>query len=142
MDSLHHTWVVPCLAAPLRSPEGFLDGRGLDLMSVLFPDSLGQQGQSREPGADSGLLQHLPSTWLLLPLGCSASAWTPKVRFCSSTLALESSHSTILLSSRPSCCSQVSALSRTFSSVTLAAYLCLSVLPVACVTVASPPRPS
>lgn len=112
-------------------------------MSLLFPDSLGQQGQSREPGADLGLLQHLPSTWLLPPPACPVSL-DPEgqiLYLLPRPLSPLTSYPVVfkgllLLSGLCSC------LSRTFSSVMLAACFCLSVLPAACVTVASPPRPS
>lgn len=66
-------------------------------MSLLFPDSLGQQGQSREPGADTRLLQHLPSACFLL-----AAVLQPGLCRSDSVpcpLAPESSHTT-------SCCLQ------------------------------------
>lgn len=67
---LHHTWVVPGLAALLRFPEGFLDVRGLISCLLCFLTlwvsraRVGSQEQTQAPAAPSLYLAP-DSSWLL-----------------------------------------------------------------------------
>lgn len=91
-SSLQHTWVVPSLAAPLRSPEGFLDGRGLTSRLFCFLTlwvSRGRVGSQEEtPGSCSIFSSTCFLLAALLQPGPCRSASVP----C--PLAPESSHST------------------------------------------------
>lgn len=144
IPSLHHSWVVPSLAAPLRSPEGFLDGRGLTSCLFCFLILWVSRGRvrSQEQTQGSHSIFLLPGSCFLLPAPVSLDPegqilyLLPRLLGPPLTSYPVVFKGLLLLSGLCSC------LSRTFSSVMLVACFCLSVLPVACVTVASPPRPS